>query len=109
MLFFFVLGRKTYESKFSQILNTINDAENEKRRLKEQSQDKGNSLRAIKARLVYFKILTVACVIMIGIYVYLNNFKINIDYLIWTGAVLALLWTLVIFRIQYLEIMNKKI
>lgn len=46
---------------------------------------------------------------MIGIYVYLNNFKINLDYLIWTGAVLALLWTLVIFRIQYLEIMNKKI
>lgn len=25
---FFLLGRRTYESKFSSILNTINDAEN---------------------------------------------------------------------------------
>lgn len=58
---------------------------------------------------MYFKIFTVACAIMIGIYVYLNNFKINLDYLIWTGALLALLWTFVIFRIQYLELMNKKI
>lgn len=63
----------------------------------------------MKARLVYFKVFTVACVIMLGIYVYLNNFNINLDYLVWTGALLALLWTLVIFRIQYLEIMTKKI
>lgn len=56
----------------------------------------------MKARLVYFKVLTVACVIMLAIYVYLNNFKINLDYLIWTGVVLTLFWTLVIFRIQYL-------
>jgi len=28
VLVFFIMGRKTYESKFMHILNTINDAEN---------------------------------------------------------------------------------
>jgi len=50
LLVSFLLGRKTYESKFTTVLNTINDSENEKRRLKTISEQKKASLREIVLR-----------------------------------------------------------
>jgi hypothetical protein len=58
--------------------------------------------------LTLFKIFTLAILLMAGIYLYLTNFKVNIEYLIWSAAALAILWTLVIIRIQYLEIMVRR-
>jgi hypothetical protein len=55
-----------------------------------------------------FKIFTAACAIMVGIYIYLNNFEVNVEYLVLAGAALATGWILLIFRIQYLEIMIKR-
>lgn len=39
-IIFFLIGRKSYESKFTAVLNTINDSENEKKRLKSVSDSK---------------------------------------------------------------------
>lgn len=51
---------------------------------------------------------TFAILLMAGIYLYLTNLQANIEYLIWGGAALGILWTLVIIRIQYLEIMVRR-
>jgi hypothetical protein len=55
-----------------------------------------------------FKVFTFATVLMAGIYIYLMNLQVNLDYFIWGAAFMAVLWTLVIIRIQYLEIMVKR-
>lgn len=54
---------------------------------------------------MHFKIFTLATIILIAIYLYLNDFKINFSYLIWGGALLIVSWMGVLFRIQFLEIM----
>lgn len=52
-----------------------------------------------------FKIFTFTILLMAGIYLYLTNLQVNIEYLIWGAAVLAIVWILVIIRVQFLEIM----
>jgi hypothetical protein len=55
-----------------------------------------------------FKVFTLAAALMVGLYLYLHQFQANVEYLVWTAAAVALAWILVIFRIQYLEIMVKR-
>lgn len=76
--------------------------------MKEQFQAKTASLKSIRGRLRLFKIFTVVAVLMAGLYLYLNKFQVNVEYLIWAAVGSVVGWVLVIFRTQYLELMVKR-
>lgn len=63
----------------------------------------------MKGYLLYFKILTALVVILVGLYLYLNNFKVQISYLIWSGICLIVFWILVLLWIKYLELMITRV
>ena len=100
-LVFFLLGRKSYESKFSTVLNTINDSENEKKRLKVLCDRRKQSLRNITLKSTLFKTLTLIMALGVAAYTYLKRFQPLL--LIAASSSALLFWAAVLVYQKYLE------
>lgn len=73
-------------------------------------QKYNNSLRSIRSRLTFLRIVTIVLIILIALYIYIfiKNSKLELDYIIYISLIIVVFWVIMILRIQYLEMIIKR-
>ena len=103
---FFLIGRKSYESKFTHVLNTINDCENEKKRLTYLLKGRQDAQKSMDKNMFMFRTATLFVILCTAAYTYINKFSPKVT--IAATSILTVMWGIVLIRKKYLKVMIKK-